>query len=288
MGVGELEEEKDEIETKSESGDPDKMSFEDNVNSSAAETPDADESMHIGHVRAKNSALKSTTFLSKTRFSQEKYLRKKHEKYSREITLLKPTLLDFCESCPGEVRADVLGSVLRFAGVRHGSVCGVVDDTSGSLTTSLIQRGCSIDRYVLGRETGKEKAQCVFGLERSKQVTVFKDLADAPAKLYDALIVADTGSAEVSISGVFESLGGHIKLCGSFVAYSRTIEPLLAILSSLRKPPTDAQETRYINVQLTEQMLREHEILIDRTHPVMNQSANLFQGFVLSAVKVAA
>ena len=245
-----------------------------------------DSSMFVGHMRATKSAMSSTTFLSKTVFSQEKYLRKKHDKYSREVTVLKPTMLDFCESNPGDIRGDMLSSLLRFAGVCQGSQCAVVEDIVGTLTASLTLQGCIIDRFVLGRDTGKEKAQCVFGLERSAQVTIKKDFDFAKDKLYDALLVAHTGTPEVSIEDVFNALNSQIKLAGSFVAYSRTIDPLLNLLYMLRKPAEDNQETRYINVQLTEQMMREHEILKDRTHPVMNQSVCLFQGFILSAIKV--
>lgn len=244
------------------------------------------DSMYEGHMRATRSALNSTTFLSKTTFSQEKYLRKKHDKYSKEVTVLKPTLLDFCESHPSDIRGDMLSSLLRFAGVRYGSVCGVIDDTNGTVVASLIQKECQVDRYVLGKDTGKEKAQCTFGLDKSKLVNVIKDFTCNNS--YDSVIVANSGSTDTSIGEVFEKLNFHIKLSGTFVAYSRTIEPLLELLYSLRQLPAEGQETRFINVQLTEQMLREHEILKDRTHPVMNQSASLFHGFILSAIKVAA
>jgi hypothetical protein len=61
---------------------------------------------------------------------------------------------------------------------------------------------------------------------------------------------------------------------------------LLALVYKLRANPEEGQEIRFINVQLTEQMLREHEIVKERTHPIMKQSIALFRGFILSAIKV--
>jgi hypothetical protein len=243
-------------------------------------------SKHAGHSRAIDSALNNAAFQSKTKFSQEKYLRKKHQKYSKEITMMKPCLKDFCDAGMVPVRADMLGSILRFSGVRAGSVVGIVDDGVGIVTTGLLQRECSIDRYVLGKATGTERAQCVFNLDKSPLTHNLTSLADPAARNYDSVIIVNSGQAETSIRETFDALQPRLKIAGTIVIYSAYIEPLLNLVCELRQEPTDGQEFRYLNVQLSEQMLREHEIVKERTHPIMKQSIGLFKGFILSAIKV--
>jgi tRNA A58 N-methylase Trm61 len=96
----------------------------------------------------------------------------------------------------------------------------------------------------------------------------------------------NSGQAEATIEQVFEALNARLKVAGTLVIYSCYIEPLLELIYKLRADPIEGQETRYLNVQLTEQMLREHEIIKERTHPIMKQSIGLFKGFILSAIKV--
>jgi tRNA (adenine58-N1)-methyltransferase non-catalytic subunit len=258
---------------------------------SSSEPDEEDQETHeTGHSRAAASAASNPAFLAKTKFSQEKYLRKKQKKYSKEVKLLKPCLKDFCESGIPPIRADMLGSLLRFSGANFGSTVAVVDDVFGIITAGFLQRGCNVERYVLGRATGQERAQCAFGLERSPNLFVHRSLTsdEAIESKYDSVAIAIATSAETTIQESFEALQGKLKLCGTLVCYSRTIEPLLALLYKLRENPVEGQETRFINVQLTEQMLREHEIVKERTHPIMTQSLGLFQGFLLSAIKVCA
>jgi len=279
---GALHEESDE----QQNGSTEELMDDDDEIEEDNSTPESSTTGHVGHSRAVNSALKNAGFLSKTKFSQEKYLRKKHQKYSKEITMLKPSLRDFCEAGMTPVRADMAGSLLRFAGVRQGSVVGLVDDGIGIVTTGLLQRVCEIDRYVLGKATGTERAQCVFNLDNSPLTTVLNDLKDPNARFYDSLVIVNSGQAEASIEEVFDALNPKLKVSGTLVIYSCYIEPLLALVYKLRANPEEGQEIRFINVQLTEQMLREHEIVKERTHPIMKQSIALFRGFILSAIKV--
>ena len=269
-----------EEETEEESVDEDAMS--DGGTSRSMQVDD-----HSGHSRAAESAMNNSAFLSKTKFSQEKYLRKKHEKFAREITVLKPCLNDFCEINSTQIRGDILGSLMRFSGVRQGSVAAVVDDGAGILTAALVQRLCSLDRLVMGRSSGQEKAQHVFGVEKSDLVTIVRDITKV-SRFYDSIMMVHNGTSECDVDSVFETLEPRLKLGGTIALYSRTIEPLLNILYELRGNPEEGQQTRFINVQLTEQMCREQEVLKDRTHPIMQQSLFLFQGFVLSAIKVMA
>lgn len=253
-------------------------------NEIATETMQVDD--HLGHSRATESAFKNEAFLSKTKFSQEKYLRKKHEKFAKEIIVLKPSLNEFCDLNTVTIRGDLLGSLVRFSGARQGSVVAVVDDEAGILTTALTQRLCEVDRFVLGRNTGQERAQHIFGVEKAHNLKVYRNMDEA-TRLYDSIVVVHNGTTECDLGDIFQKLSPKLKLGCTIAFYCRNIEPLFSILYSLRKSPEDSQANRFINVQLTEQMCREIEIVKDRTHPIMQQSVYLFQGFILSAIKVS-
>ena len=251
-----------------------------------AEIPASDD---VGHIRALESALNNDAFLNKTTFSQEKYLRKKHKKYAKEFTVLKPSLIAFCEANPTEIRADMLGSLLRFAGANSRSAVAVVDDAAGLITASLLLMGCKVDRYIFGKSTGQERGQHMFGVENSENLRVIRDMSEAKStRAYDSILIAHNGTGEFEIDHIFNALQGQLKLSGTIAFYSRNIEPMLKLFHQLRTDTEAGSESRYINLQLTEQMFREQEILKDRTHPVMQQSINLFKGFILSGIKVVA
>ena len=259
------------------------------VNRESSSDEQEGETQHVGHLRAMESALGNDAFLSKTRFSQEKYLRKKYHKYAKEITILKPTVADFCEANATEIREDMLGSLLRFSGVCHGSRVAVVDDVAGILTASLLLRGCYVDRYVYGKSTGQERGLHLFGVEKSDKMVSIRDPPTIPVgKSYESIIVASNGSSEFDFDSLFKEFEPHLRVSGNIVFYARNIEPLLKLLYELRTEPDEEDSTKFLNVQLTEQMFREQEIIKERTHPVMQQSINLFKGFILSAIKVKA
>ena len=249
---------------------------------------DSDARTHVGHLRAMESALSNDAFLGKTKFSQEKYLRKKYRKYAKEITILKPTIADFCEANPTEIRSDVLGSLLRFSGTRDGSSVAVVDDVAGIVTAALLQIGCKVERYVFGKNSGQERCQHMFGLEKSANLSVIRDTNEVPpGRVYDSIVIAHNGTPEFDVEKVFQQLMPMLKISGTIALYARNIEPLLRILYQLRIDSNSHGLSTFINVQLTEQMCREQEIIQHRTHPVMQQSIYLFKGFILSGVKVS-
>ncbi|KAF4716892.1 hypothetical protein FOZ62_011961 [Perkinsus olseni] len=43
---------------------------------------------------------------------------------------------------------------------------------------------------------------------------------------------------------------------------------------------------QWINVTLTEPIVREHQVLPNRTHPIMQSATNSAQGVILTAIKV--
>lgn len=263
------------------------------TNESSSDDPmndvvDGHERTHVGHLRALESALSNDAFLGKTKFSQEKYLRKKYRKYAKEITILKPTIADFCEANPAEIRSDMLGSLLRFSGTQSGSIVAAIDDVAGILTAALLQIGCKVERYVFGKNSGQERCQHMFGLDKSENVLVKRDAADTmPGRVYDSIVIAHNGTPEFDVEKAFQQLVPFLKVSGTIALYARNIEPLLSVLYQLRIDSNSSRDSSFINVQLTEQMCREQEIIQHRTHPVMQQSIFLFKGFILSGIKVS-
>lgn len=96
----------------------------------------------------------SSTFDQKTVYSQEKYLKKKQEKYSNFIRIYKPnaaTLCDMwfsqCSQKTSHLRIDSLAHILNISNVRSGSKFIVVDTYNGLVTAAVLERllgDCSV------------------------------------------------------------------------------------------------------------------------------------------------
>ncbi|EEC02007.1 tRNA (adenine-N(1)-)-methyltransferase non-catalytic subunit TRM6, putative, partial [Ixodes scapularis] len=93
----------------------------------------------------------STTFKKKTEYSQQKYLKKKQQKYLQHLTLERPTarLLGemYYSQNPlkvGNMRVDALAQLLTWCNVRSGGRYAVFDSWLGLLTAAVLER--------LGRE----------------------------------------------------------------------------------------------------------------------------------------
>ena len=89
----------------------------------------------------------STTFSSKTAFSQQKYITKKTNKYIRRFRVMTSTAVSICELAhelyPDKVlglRADSLGAILNAANVEPGKRVMVFDGTTGLLTGAVMER----------------------------------------------------------------------------------------------------------------------------------------------------
>lgn len=92
-------------------------------------------------------ALNSSTFATKTKFSQEKYLRKKRQKHLQQVTLLRPTIMELCETYMKQsrnkicgLRWDYLSSVLCQADVRSGGRFFVLDCACGLVVAAMAQQ----------------------------------------------------------------------------------------------------------------------------------------------------
>lgn len=96
-------------------------------------------------------ASSSATFASKTKFSQEKYLRKKLRKHLQQVVVLRPTSMELCETYMKTsrqkicgLRFDYLSSILCQADVRSGGIYFVLDCALGLVCGTMAQRlaGC--------------------------------------------------------------------------------------------------------------------------------------------------
>ena len=112
----------------------------------------------------------------------------------------------------------------------------------------------------------------IVTLSESEGVNVFKK--------YDSIILAHTGH-DTKIGTILDkclpSLNSH---CGQVTIYSKEFTQILEIHRMFRA------DHEYINVLMTEVLMREHQVLENRTHPIMSPEILTFNGFIVTATKV--
>eukprot|EP00929_Paragymnodinium_shiwhaense_P081335 TRINITY_DN42537_c0_g1_i1.p1 TRINITY_DN42537_c0_g1~~TRINITY_DN42537_c0_g1_i1.p1 ORF type:complete len:439 (+),score=122.94 TRINITY_DN42537_c0_g1_i1:92-1408(+) len=89
----------------------------------------------------------NATFASKTQFSKEKYIKKKQQKHVQQVSVLRPTVMELCETymkiSRGKMcglRWDYLSSILCHAHVHPGGNFMVLDGTMGLVAGALAQQ----------------------------------------------------------------------------------------------------------------------------------------------------
>lgn len=102
----------------------------------------------------------SSTFNQKTVYSQEKYLKKKQEKYSNYIRIYKPNTTLLCDMWfnqgahrPGQIRLDSLAQMLNLCNLRSGCKYIVVDNYFGIVSAAVLERLIG-DGSVFDRRSG--------------------------------------------------------------------------------------------------------------------------------------
>jgi tRNA (adenine58-N1)-methyltransferase non-catalytic subunit len=97
----------------------------------------------------------STSWDKRTKFSQEKWLKKKIAKYQVVFTIRKPNSYSLCEAYhltgPQKIchlRPDSFGYLLNMANVNCMSHCLVVENTKGLVTGALCERMCAYTMVV--------------------------------------------------------------------------------------------------------------------------------------------
>jgi tRNA (adenine58-N1)-methyltransferase non-catalytic subunit len=97
----------------------------------------------------------SESWNKRTKFSQEKYLRKKMQKYAVTFEVKKPTALEICEAYtqnqPNRIlglRSDTLGLMMQMANINAESRVLLIDKTRGLMAGALIEKGVKEILYV--------------------------------------------------------------------------------------------------------------------------------------------
>lgn len=92
-------------------------------------------------------ASNSSTFASKTKFAQEKYLKKKAQKHVQQVAILRPTVMDLCETYLKHfrlkvcgLRFDYLSSILCHADIRSGGRYFLLDCAAGLVAGAMAQQ----------------------------------------------------------------------------------------------------------------------------------------------------
>eukprot|EP00927_Polykrikos_kofoidii_P068577 TRINITY_DN63922_c0_g1_i1.p1 TRINITY_DN63922_c0_g1~~TRINITY_DN63922_c0_g1_i1.p1 ORF type:complete len:522 (-),score=115.26 TRINITY_DN63922_c0_g1_i1:79-1644(-) len=95
----------------------------------------------------KTIAAQSSTFASKTKFAQEKYIKKKQQKHVRQVTVLRPTVMELCEtylktarSRVSSLRFDYLSSALCHAHIVPGGRYLVLDCAMGLVAGAMAKQ----------------------------------------------------------------------------------------------------------------------------------------------------
>ncbi|XP_074658928.1 tRNA (adenine(58)-N(1))-methyltransferase non-catalytic subunit TRM6-like [Tubulanus polymorphus] len=117
----------------------------------------------------------SETFDKKTEFSKEKYIKKKKKKFTKIITILKPTLRLLCEMHFNKnktkicgMRIDSLGQILSHANVRAGSNVIVVESCGGLVLGAVLERLGGLGK-VFDFHPGNSQTRIMDGMPISKE-----------------------------------------------------------------------------------------------------------------------
>lgn len=97
----------------------------------------------------------SSTFKGKTEFSQEKYLKRKRDKFDLRVRVLRPTASSLCETyfqrSPEKtlhMRPDALALLLGYSGIRSGARVMVYENCTGLVTGAVAERLGGVGRII--------------------------------------------------------------------------------------------------------------------------------------------
>jgi hypothetical protein len=241
------------------------------------------------------SAITSSTFSQKTKFSQEKYLRKKHAKYAKELTLLFPSVRLLGDS---NLRWDMLGLIARHASVTSGTACVVYEaETAGIVSAHLANLGAVIFRIIGNRGANSNVAMISAHAEVAPQ----QHKKNTSVRLQNSSEFVPEISCEVSVFIAVDAANpgstdgeewrkaveaGVVKLSsagGRFVAFVKDFERAIEVQKKMR---SGGNGVGWVNVTMQEVLLREHQVLENRTHPIMTAVLKMFDGWVVAGLKV--
>ncbi|KAG6380931.1 Gcd10p-domain-containing protein [Boletus reticuloceps] len=266
----------------------------------------------------------------KTEYSKDKYKKRKEAKYSRRFETVEPTIYNICEywfkkdqNRIRDIRPDTLSQMLNLASVRPGGRYIVVDDASGLLVSSVLDRiGCQ-GRMISINDADSPPAYPALTLmncEKETLTSVLSTLNWATAqddytpvmapleptsgrirserqrlRLDKRRLTSDAlmNTRQELFSGEFDGLlvasdydpFEIVEMLSPYLAGSASI----VVQNMFLQPLADLQAKMwlipsYLAPSITESWLRSYQVLPGRTHPTMNASGS--GGFLLHAIKV--
>lgn len=157
----------------------------------------------------------NATFASKTRFAQEKYIKKKEQKHVQQVHLLRPTLMDLCETYLQQSRSkvcglrfDYLSSMLCHADVRQAGRYLLLDLAGGLVAAAMARQLCGIGAVFRTYQSScPEKAILELDLDEASR-RVIQQLPLEVLLSPDPL--AHEWLKEFKVSGGEEATGRHL------------------------------------------------------------------------------
>ncbi|ESS32861.1 eukaryotic initiation factor 3, gamma subunit protein [Toxoplasma gondii VEG] len=153
----------------------------------------------------------SSTFEKKTKFAQEKYIRKKMARHLKRVTVLPATLREVCEAYYAtdaakiaHLRMDYLSSVLINANIKCGDRVLVFDHAMGLLTGAVALQLSGVGRvWRLVDRGSSDKIEAELNLSPSVRRTIFNvPLANAeswPTKRRELLAASENRPTQASV-----------------------------------------------------------------------------------------
>jgi len=300
----------------------------------------------------------SETFQNKTKFSQEKFLKKKAKKYHQYILVRKPSirlLMDINYNADPmkilNLRVDSLAQILTMTNVHSGGKYLVYETgAQGLVVSSVLERVGHQGSVTHIYQTGQPQTNCLAAMDYPPEVMAnlnviniqhlrsldqgldilanhkneeAYDTGEPPAKKPakddtengDKIENGSGGKTENGIkaekpvrmnlreksvvayekmstekcdgliivckqhpSAILMYLSKFVCLSGQFTVYSPYKEPLLDAYMTIK------ESGKAINVNLSENWLRNYQVLPDRTHPHVNMSGG--GGYILTGILV--
>ncbi|WWC72581.1 uncharacterized protein I206_106543 [Kwoniella pini CBS 10737] len=266
-------------------------------------------------------------FKLKTEFSKEKWRRRKEKKFSTTVHPLSPSipniLSHYSERSPTSIlhlRMDTLSQILNMSNIRPGGRYLVVDDTSGLVTSAILERIGAKGKILLFTNSDSPPAWGVLQTmnisERELECVKWLNWMEAqedyerpppppeddnakPAKVAQRLRKHNAQVAELNATRDELHLGGWDGLI-----IASTLSPI-SILSFLTQYLIGSaqlvvyspyqqilvellnwskKDPNYLNDTLSESWERTYQVLPGRTHPMMNTSST--GGYLWSAIRV--
>lgn len=271
-------------------------------------------------------ASNSATFASKTKFAQEKYLRKKAQRHLQQVAFLRPSLMELCETYFQQFRAkicglrfDYLSSLLCQMDVREGRRYLVIDSACGLVVAAMAQQmhglgsifrayrknSCS-DRALAELDLGERRAvmrpipfeviaskdplthEWVTPEEGSKLAGQTEKLAARRASLQDLEAASVDGLVVVAGEEELEWANEFLEVGLSRLAPGGRLAVFGHVLQPLAAQQGALRSSGgFVDVKMHQLHTREWQVLPQRTHPVMTVDAMPTDGFLLLATKVA-